>query len=273
MSKKRDEDRVEEEILSMVEEGHEQGFIQEDEAEMISNILDLDDKVARDIMTSRSKLFAVDGEKTVGDVLEECLESGYSRYPVFEDDMDHMVGVLYLKDLVNSYLKNPEESVSNVADTAMFIHPTYDITKLLKKMQREKSHLAIVLDEYGQTDGIVTLEDIIEEIVGNIYYEHDNEETEIQHTYDDGYVVDGLISLNDLKEIIDDIEFPEEDIETLNGFMLYKFGRFPKAGENILIEYEGYIFEAVSIEDNLITKVRITAAQNAGINKENTEDI
>ena len=133
--------------------------------------------------------------------------------------------------------------------------------------------LAIVLDEYGQTDGIVTLEDIIEEIVGNIYDEHDNEETEIQHTYDDGYVVDGLISLNDLKEIIDDIEFPEEDIETLNGFMLYKFGRFPKAGENIIIEYEGYIFEAVSIEDNLITKVRITASQNAGINKENTEDI
>ena len=258
MFKKKGEEQVEEEILSMVEEGHEQGFIQEDEAEMISNILDLDDKIVRDIMTSRNKIFAVSKDDILADIIEKCLESGYSRYPVYDEDIDHIVGVLHLKDMTKLYLTRPEGSVSDIVEEAMYIHPTYDISKLLKKMQREKMHMAVVLDEYGQTDGIVTLEDIIEEIVGNIWDEHDHETDEIKSGYGDSYVVDGMIKLHDLEEQMDDLEFPDTDIETLNGFLLYKLGGFPKDEGNIKIDYGGYSFETLEIEDKLIKSVKIT---------------
>ena len=224
MFKKKDEEQVEEEILSMVEEGQKSGFIQEDEVEMISNILDLDDKVVRDVMTSRNKIFAVDKDEKVEDVLQKCLESGFSRYPVYEEDIDNIVGVLHLKDMTRVYLKDKETKVMNITDHAMFIHPTYDILKLLKNMQKEKTHMAIVLDEYGQTEGIVTLEDVLEEIVGNIWDEHDYETEEVKEASEDEYVVDGMIKLHDLEDEIEGLEFPDTDIETLNGFLLYKLG-------------------------------------------------
>ena len=255
---KRKEDTVEEEILSMVEEGHEQGVIKEDEAEMISNILDFNDKKVRDIMTSRNRIFAVEKTKRVGECLQECLQSGYSRYPVYEGDVYNIIGVLHLKDMVEAYLKSNVIAVSSIIDSPMFVHPTYDISKLLKKMQKEKTHMAIVVDEYGQTDGLVTLEDIIEEIVGNIQDEHDNEEKEARRTLDDGYIVDGLISLNDLEDLYDDLEFPESDIETLNGFMLYKYGHLPEDDQqNIKIDYGGYTFETLEIKDRIIQSVKI----------------
>ena len=257
MFKKKDEERVEEEILSIVEEGHEQGFIEEEEVEMISNILDLDDKIVRDIMTSRNKIFAVCKSDIIEDIIESCLESGFSRYPVYDEDIDNVVGVLHLKDMTKCFLKNPNSKVEEIMDEAMYIHPTFEISKLLKKMQREKNHMAIVLDEYGQTDGLVSLEDILEEIVGNIWDEHDEETEEVSATYGDGYQVDGMIKLHDLEELIDDLEFPDTDIETLNGFLLYKLGRFPKLNENIKIDYGGYSFESIEIENQLIKSVRI----------------
>ncbi|MBO4864554.1 MAG: HlyC/CorC family transporter [Eubacterium sp.] len=259
---KKKEERVEEEILDLVEEGHEQGFIEEEEAEMISNILDLDDKIVRDIMTSRSKIYAVSKESVIKDIISECIESGFSRYPVYDEDIDNIIGVLHLKDMTREYLDNPESSAEDVMEEAIYIHPTYDITKLLKKMQKEKNHMAIVLDEYGQTDGLVTLEDILEEIVGNIYDEHDEETEEVSATYGDGYQVDGMIKLHDLEELIETLEFPDTDIETLNGFLLYKLGRFPKLNENIKIDYGGYSFEPTEIEDRLIKSVRITRIKN-----------
>ena len=160
------------------------------------------------------------------------------------------------------YLESPDTPVTEVMDEAMYIHPTYDITKLLKKMQKEKNHMAIVLDEYGQTDGLVTLEDILEEIVGNIWDEHDEETEEVSETYGDGYLVDGMIKLHDLEELIEDLEFPDTDIETLNGFLLYKVGRFPKLNENIKIDYGGYLFEVLEIEDRLIKSVKISKNDN-----------
>ena len=209
-------------------------------------------------MTSRNRIFAVEKTKRVGECLQECLQSGYSRYPVYEGDVDNIIGVLHLKDMVEAYLKSNVIAVSSIIDSPMFVHPTYDISKLLKKMQKEKTHMAIVVDEYGQTDGLVTLEDIIEEIVGNIQDEHDNEEKEARRTLDDGYIVDGLISLNDLEDLYDDLEFPESDIETLNGFMLYKYGHLPEDDQqNIKIDYGGYTFETLEIKDRIIQSVKI----------------
>ena len=272
MFKKKDEERVEEEILSIVEEGHEQGFIEEDEVEMISNILDLDDKIVRDVMTSRNKIYAVCKSDIIKDIIEDCLESGFSRYPVYDEDIDNIVGVLHLKNMTMAYLKNPDTAVEEIIDEAMFIHPTYDISKLLKKMQKEKNHMAVVLDEYGQTDGIVTLEDILEEIVGNIWDEHDEETEEVRETYGDGYMVDGMIKLHDLEELIEDLEFPDTDIETLNGFLLFKFGRFPKPNELFKIDYGGYLFEPSQIEDGLIKSVRISRIEIKEENEKKEEE-
>ncbi len=259
MFKKKDEEKVEEEILSMVEEGHEQGFIQEDEVEMISNILDLDDMQVREIMTSRSKIYAVDKSSKVSDIIEDCLESGYSRYPVYEEEIDNITGIVHLKDMTKTYLHSPDTLVGDIIEEALFIHPAYDTLKLLKKMQKEKKHMAIVLDEYGQTDGLVTLEDVLEEIVGNIWDEHDAETEEVREaTIGDGYVVDGMIKLHDLEDEIEGLEFPDTDIETLNGFLLYKLGGFPKDEGNIKIDYGGFTFESLEIEDMLIKSVKIT---------------
>ena len=255
---KKKEQHVEKEIMGLVEAGHEEGFIHENEADMISNILDFNDKKARDIQSCRNKIFAVASTDVLSDILPKCLESGFSRYPVYIEDIDHITGVLHLKDLVAAYLEKPDDLVSHIMDDTMFIHPTYELYKLLKKMQRDKIHMAIVLDEYGQTDGIVTLEDIIEEIVGNILDEHDTEEKEVHHFGEDGYVVEGHMSLNDLEELIDGLEFPEGDIETLNGFMLYKLGHLPREGENIMIYYGGYAFHPLLVRNRMIQTVRIT---------------
>jgi putative hemolysin len=270
MFKKKDEAEVEEEILSMVEEGQDQGFIQEDEAEMISNIFDFNDKQAHDIMTARNKMFVLEHGITIEEALRKGLNSGYSRYPVYEDEVDNILGVLHLKDLMEAYLDGKgAEPVDGVMDNPMFIHPAYDIAKLLRRMQKEKVHIAIVVDEYGQTDGLVTLEDILEEIVGNIQDEHDDEAEEARRTADAGYMVEGLISLNDLSEILPEMELPDTEIETLNGFLLYKLGHLPREGEKIEIEYGGYRFQPLEIRDQVIRRVKILPVEQEVKEKEN----
>lgn len=257
-SSRKKDDKVEEEILSMIEEGHEQGVILEDEAEMISNIFEFADKLARDVMTSRQRIVAIDQNMLIKDALQFSIENKFSRYPVFEEDIDTIIGVLHLKDLIAAYLEEPEEPVSVIAEEAMIIHPTYDISKLLKKMQKEKIHMAVVIDEYGQTEGIVTLEDIIEEIIGNILDEHDEEEKVVKRKAKDGYVVEGLLPLDEAEELLPDIEFPDTEIETLNGFLLCELGRLPEEGETIEIDYQGYRFTPVEISNKMIKLVKIT---------------
>lgn len=270
ISKKKDE-KVEEEILSMVEEGHEQGVILEEEAEMISNIFEFADKLARDVMTNRQRIVAIDRNMLIQDALLFAVENKFSRYPVFEEDIDNIIGVLHLKDLVAAYLENPSQPVSEIADEAMMIHPTYDISKLLKKMQQEKIHMAVVIDEYGQTEGIVTMEDIIEEIIGNILDEHDEEEKVFKRKAKDGYVVEGLLPLDEVEELIPELEFPEAEIETLNGFLLCELGRLPEEGEKIEIDYQGYRFRPVEIKDKMIKLVKITKLPNEQVEEKDKE--
>lgn len=265
-SKKVDEEKVEEEILSMVEEGHEQGVIEENEVEMISNIFEFSDMDAKDIMTNRQKVIAMENTFTVDEALKFGLENSFSRYPVYEEDLDNIVGVIHLKDLVATYMKNPNTPITEVMEAPIFIHPTINISKLLQKMQKEKIHMSIIVDEYGQTEGLVCMEDIIEEIVGNIFDEHDEEEeAEIKQISEDEYVVLGGASLNELEDVME-IDFPDEDFETLNGFLLYKLGRLPMENEEIKISYEGYDFIPLKICDKMITLVKIIK------NKINKED-
>lgn len=259
--KKVDEDKVEEEILSMVEEGHEHGVIEEGEMEMINNIFEFSDKEAKDIMTGRNKVIAMENTWTVDKALRFAIENNFSRYPVFEEDLDNVIGLIHIKDLIAEYMKDPKASITGMLDQAIVTHPTKNIAELLQDMQKEKMHLAIVVDEYGQTEGIVTLEDIIEEIVGNILDEHDEEEPqEIEQKSEGVYEVDGGASLEELADLLD-IEFPDEDFETLNGFLLYEHGRLPEKEEVFEIEYQGYVFIPEKIEENRITTVKIVKKQ------------
>lgn len=257
MAKKALEEKVEGEILSMVEEGHEQGVIEETEVEMISNIFEFSDKDAKDIMRSRQKIIAMDNKMSVAQALQFAVDNQFSRYPVYEEDIDAVVGVVHLKDLIAIYMKAPEAEVTTAMEEPIFIHPTYNISKLLQKMQHEKIHMAIVLDEYGQTEGLVAMEDIIEEIVGNIFDEHDEEsEKEIKELANGTFMVHGTAALTELEDLLK-IEFPDEDFETLNGFLLYELGRFLNQDEKIEIIYQGYKFTPVKICDKMITLVKI----------------
>lgn len=256
-SKRVDEEKVEEEILSMVEEGHEQGVIEDNEVEMISNIFELGDKNARDIMTNRQKIIGMESTLDVEEALKFALENSFSRYPVYEEDIDNIIGVIHLKDLISEYLVNPHTGIIDIMEEPIFIHPTYNISKLLKKMQSEKIHMSVVVDEYGQTEGLVCMEDIIEEIVGNIFDEHDEEEeSDIKRVGDNEYLIDGGASLGEIKDLFD-IDFPDEDFETLNGFLLYMLGHLPDENENIKISYRGYDFLPVKVCDKMITLVRV----------------
>ncbi|MGN0437482.1 MAG: hemolysin family protein [Lachnospiraceae bacterium] len=248
---------VEEEILSIVEEGHEQGAIESDEAEFISNVFEFGDKEARDIMTPRQKIVGIAADWDMLETMDFMLQNNYSRYPVYEEDVDNIIGVLHMKEAVAAYMKDAKQSVSKVVREPIYIHPTQKISKLLKEMQESKNHLAIVVDEYGQTEGLVALEDIIEVIVGDILDEHDEEENDIMRlATGNGYIVNGTTNLDELEDLFH-IEFPEEDIDTVNGFMLYEYGKLPEQQDCVQITYQGFLFEALSFEDRMITKVRI----------------
>lgn len=254
--RKVDEEKVEEEILSMVEEGHENGVIEDNEVEMISNIFEFSDKEAKDIMTSRQKVIAIENTANVEWTLNHVIENSYSRYPIYEEDIDNIVGVVHIRDLMAEYLKDAKAPITSVMEEALFIHPTMELSKILSLMKKEQSHLAVVVDEYGQTEGIVTMEDIIEEIVGNILDEHDETDDNILEINQDVTMVEGSALLQELAESLE-IEFPDEDFETVNGFILYELGRFPEDNEEIEILYQGYKFIPVDIKDKMIKLVKI----------------
>ena len=254
------DDVTEEEIISMVNEGNEQGLIHDDEVEMITNIFEFSEKEVRDVMTPRSDVVGIDKHTTMDETIKIMLENNYSRYPVFDDDLDNIVGILYFKDFVKAYLQDKNQTIEQIMVEPTFVHPTKNISELFKRMQKEKIHMVIVVDEYGQTEGIIAMEDILEEIVGNIFDEYDDDDDDIALA-GHGYIVGGRAELDELSEHLG-IEFPDEDFQTLNGFMLYELGRLPYENEKIDITYKGYNFETIGIKDKMIDKVRITKVEN-----------
>ncbi|MDD6071166.1 MAG: hemolysin family protein [Clostridiales bacterium] len=246
-----------EEIRSIIEEGHEQGAIEPDEAEMISNVIEFGDKEVRDVMNPRQRIVGLEADIEVAEALEIMLENSYSRYPIYEEDVDNIIGVLHIKEAVSAYLTDSHQSVREIGSEPYYIHPTQKIRKLFNEMRSHKIHLAIVVDEYGQTEGLVAMEDLLEVIVGDILDEHDEEETDIMKAaIGEGYIVKGSTDLEELEDLFH-IEFPDEDIDTVNGFMLYELGRLPQEFEKIHIVYQGFSFDALERDDRMIKKVRI----------------
>ena len=258
-NKKSEEEKVEEEIISMVNEGNEQGLIEDSEAQFITNIFEFTDKESRDVMTARLNVMAIDKNSDLDEVMEIMIENNYSRYPVYDGDLDNVVGIIYFKDFVKEYLRDKTKSLAEIMVEATFVHPTYNIAKLFRRMQTAKIHMVIVVDEYGQTEGIVTMEDILEEIVGNILDEYDDASEDIKKR-GDMYIVSGKDELDELSDVLG-IEFPDEDFQTLNGFLLYELGRLPYADEEIEIVYQNYRFTSLSVNNNMIDEVKITKVE------------
>lgn len=251
---------TEEEILSMVNEGHEMGVIESSEVLMISNIFELGDKNAKDIMINRSNMLALDSTMHLEDAIEFMLGSQYSRYPVYDESVDSIIGMLYLKDALRLHSKDnlmnkPIKNIRKLLRQPVYIPETKKIDDIFKIMQTQKVQLAIVINEYGQTAGLISMEDILEEIVGNIMDEYDVDEHHIRKKNANEYIIDGFTKLEELEELLE-IEFHTE-FETINGFLISKMEHIPADNEKFECEYKGYQFKVLKAKDKRIKSVSV----------------
>lgn len=242
----------------------------ENEAEMIHNIFEFGDKEAKDIMTHRKNISALEGTITFGEALDVISESNNSRFPVYVDDIDNIIGVLHIKEAL-IFARKPEcydtpiKDIKGLVRKVDFIPETRNISLLFQEMQSEKNHMVIVVDEYGQTSGIVALEDIIEVIVGDILDEHDVEEKLIIKQFTGSYIMSGMADYEDVAKILDFPEDEEEDTyETLNGYLISKIDKIPEDNDKISIEENGYTFRVLKIENRIIQKVLVTKIPKSG---------
>ena len=230
-------------------------------AALIRNIFRYMDKDAKDIMTHRKNIVAIDGEETLEDALKFMLDQNFSRFPIYKDDIDEIVGFLHLRDAMACYLaglkrRSPVAELGDYIRAVTFIPETKNIDTLFREMQVSRNHVVIVLDEYGQTSGLVTMEDILEELVGNILDEHDVEEKMITLLATGNYLVNGFTDLEDLEDYLG-IQFETENYGTLNGFLIDMLERIPAQDEHCVVEYEGYRFTVLLVDNNTIRRVKI----------------
>ncbi|WP_051217353.1 hemolysin family protein [Paenibacillus assamensis] len=251
---------TEEEIRMMVDVGNENGTIQEDEKMMINNIFELDNKTVTDIMTHRSSVIGISMDSSLKEVAKLINIEKYTRYPIYEGDIDNIVGILHVKDIIK-YLETDADDSFNLKDlirVPYFIPASKRIDDLFKELQNNKVHIAVAIDEYGGTAGIVTVEDLLEEIVGNIFDEHDDEEEEkeIEQVEEGVWVVDGTIQLRVLNPIID-ADFPTDDYDTLSGFVIGQLGRIPEQSEKPIVTFDGFVFEVLEVDEKRIHKLKV----------------
>ena len=254
-------EEVQEAVEYVVEECGSQGYLEENEVRMIKNVLQYSGKNARDIMTYRKDIVAVDGSETLEHALQFMLDERFTRFPVYEENIDDIIGTIHLRDAMKYYLNKELRPVKvkelkDCLREVSFIPETKGLSRLFKQMNTEKNHLFIVLDEYGQTAGIVAMEDIIEEIVGNIFDEYDEEETLYFRQENGTYLVKGKVALDDLEEILG-IEIEDEENETLNGFLISKLERIPAEHETCEVRYDVYCFRILLVDNNMIELVEV----------------
>lgn len=269
LHKHKDEENTDEEILSIVNDYKNQGALEEDEVEMISNIMEFSDTQAKDIMTHRSRMDAISKDTTMEKALHHMLHCNYTRYPLYDTTNDNIIGILYLKDVMLSFMEGDRNgSLTEIAREPFCVPETLPIDSLFDEMQRKKIHMAVVIDEYGQTSGIVCMEDIIEEIVGDIQDEYDKEEVKAKKK-GDALFVKGSMPLAELMEKLPNLKIQEQDydnFETLNGLLISLLDHIPSDNEKAVIPYGGYVFDILSCKHKMVNQVRITPLkkENAG---------
>ncbi|MCI8292643.1 MAG: HlyC/CorC family transporter [Hespellia sp.] len=232
---------------------------------MIRNISRFGEKDAKDIMTHRKNIVALDAEKTLQEAVTFVMNQNYSRVPVYQEDIDNLIGTLHLRDLMQCYLEesDKQETVGALQEyirPVSYIPETKSLESLFREMQSNKTHMVVVLDEYGMTSGLVTMEDILEEIVGDIFDEYDTVEESIHQNPDGTYVVSGLTELEDLEDLLEMKFEGNEDFDTLNGFLIACLDHIPSEQEKCVVEYMDYQFHVLKVKNNMIQTVKIEKA-------------
>ena len=247
---------TEEEIKMMIDQGEESGTIKEDEKELINNVFEFNDITVSEIMRHRKDIFAVDINISTDELLEELSkeEYRYSRIPVYDETIDEIKGVLYVKDVLKNINKKTFK-VKNVIKDAYFISQNRLINEVFKELQKNKKQLAIILDEYGGTAGIVTMEDILEELVGDIYDEYDKEESEYEKIDENTYILSGSMPIFDVNKLLE-ADIPEGEFDTISGFLQDRLGRIPEDKEKPVIETEKVTYKIEKSEDKRIIKIK-----------------
>ncbi len=247
---------TEEEIKMMVDQGEEKGTIQEEEKELINNVFEFNDITVSEIMKHRKDIFAVDINITKEELIKELSkeEYRYSRVPVYDETIDEIKGILYMKDLLKNINKK-EFKIKNIVKEGYFVSQNRLINEVFKELQKNKLQMAIVVDEYGGTAGLLTMEDIVEELVGDIYDEYDKVEEEYEKLDENTYILAGNMPIYDVNKILN-ANIPEGDYDTISGFLQKELGRIPKEDENPIIETKEVTFKIEEYEDKRILKIK-----------------
>lgn len=271
VSGEEEETVTEEEIRMMVDVGEEKGAIDLEEKEMINNVFEFDDKIVSEIMVPRTRIFAVDINSSISDVIEELTEDDrYSKIPVYDETIDEIKGIVYVKDILISQ-KNKNTKIRGLVKKALFVPETKPVNELFQEMRKNKKQIAIVIDEYGGTSGIVTIEDILEEIVGEIYDEYDEIDEKFEKIDDNTFILDGSISIYDTEKILG-FKIPEGEYDTLSGYLIEELGRIPEEKAKDTIETKDATFKIEKVKNKRIVKVRACKNNNVEINNESSEE-
>jgi putative hemolysin len=243
------------EIKHLVTEGRDQGVLGQTEMDLIHSVFEVNETPVRKVMVPRPKVFALDVQTPPGEVERLVVESGFSRIPVYESSLDNVVGLVYVKDVLRQLERRQPVVLRKLLHTVHFVPETKKVGVLLKELQKRRTHMALVIDEHGGLTGLITLEDLIEELVGEIRDEYDWEERAIERQRDGSLVLEGTVGAADLRTGYA-IPIPEsQDFETVAGFLLERLGSVPKGGE--VVTLGEYRFTVVDVEKNRISKVRV----------------
>ncbi len=254
-----DPDKVtEEDIIELIEDVEEIGALEESQKDMLNNIFEFDDITAAEIMTPRTDVEAIEVNSPLTEALAVAIDNGYSRLPVYEEDIDHIIGILYIKDLLPYVGQKLPQGVTIriLLRETYFVPDTKKCDELFAEMNEKHLQMSIVVDEYGGVAGIVTIEDLLESIVGNMQDEFDNEEEEVTQLDEDSFEIDGSLSMDELSELLDR-DFPEGDYDTVAGFLLDLLGQIPEEDQETVIEYENLIFTVQEMDDRRIEQVLV----------------
>ncbi len=265
----------EEDVISMLEIGQESGALKEEGKKMINSIFAFDDKLAYEIMTPRTDVFSIDIQDETEEYIEELMEMRYSRIPVYDDDSDNIIGILNIKDFLRKARIDGFDNVDikEILRDPFFVPETKNIDSLFFELQKTKQHIAILIDEYGGFSGIVTMEDIIEEVMGDIDDEYDEEEHEIEEIGPNKFLIDGYMDLDDINEELH-TTLDSETSETVGGLIIDILGEIPDddPDEKIIVTYENYEFEVVNVKDRRIERIIMTIKPKSEINNDDNKE-
>ncbi len=261
---------TEEEIRMMVDVGEEKGSIDKDEKEMIENVFEFNDKIASEIMVPRTELFALDINLSISDAIEEIIaDNRFSRIPVYEDSVDNIKGIVYIKDLITC-LKNKKMKLKSIIKEAYYVPETIHIDDAFEELRKNKKQIAIVIDEHGGTAGIITMEDIVEELVGEIYDEYDVIDNKFEKVSDDVYVIEGDYPVYEVEKLLN-ISIPDGDYDTISGYLLTILNRIPGKHEKPIIETKDVTYKITQCQDNRILKIKACKHKKENIEDESEE--